>query len=100
MILSRAELLTDRLLLALWKSAVQTEGRVGALFWHWVPANEARSGYAKQAALIEDSFADTTTLAVTTREFSQNSCVSQQSYFGRNLYCGPSLIFRVELTFQ
>lgn len=97
MILSMTKLLTGRLPLAL---AVQAVGTVGALFWHWVPADESRSGYAKQAALIEQCFADITTLALTTGEFSQNSCVSQQSYFGRNLYYGPGLILRVELTFQ
>ena len=97
MILSGAKLLTGRLPLA---RAVQAAGTVGALFWHWEPADESRSGYTKQAALIEHCFADITTLALTTREFSQNSCVSQQSYFGRNLYCGPSLLLRVELTFQ
>jgi len=81
--------------------AVQAAGTgTGTLFWHWEPADESRSGYTKQAALIEHCFADITTLALTTREFSQNSCVSQQSYFGRNLYCGPSLLLRVELTFQ
>lgn len=91
MILTRAKLLTGKLPLA---QTVQVMGTLGAFFWNRVPAN------AKQTALVEHCFADITTLGVTTREFSQNICVSQQSYFGRNLYCGPSLILGVELTLQ
>lgn len=66
-------------------------------YWDEVPANKS---YAKQAVLGESCFADKTKLALTTREFSQNSCVSQQSYFGRNLYCVHRLICGVELTLQ
>lgn len=85
---AQAELLEGRVPLA---ETVKVLGSVEPLF----PCRNAG-----QAVLGESCFAEITVLALTTREFSQNSCVSQQSYFGINLYCVPSLIFGVELTLQ